>query len=275
MTQSAVRPFLIFFWQIGGHRGAADSIRRMEPQLDTHRRGRGRHRRHQQSRQAQRHDRGDVAGAARAARGAGHGRFGTSARTDRRGPDLLRRRRHLLAAGARRGTQTLAVQAEEALATFPKPTLAAVRGYCVGGGCQLAAACDLRFAEDDALFGVTPAKLGIVYPASTTRRLVSLVGPATAKYLLFSGELIDTERALRTGLVDEVLPKGELGKRVAEFTRIIASRSQLTQAAAKEFATGRTDRDAHWEEQAHAGGDTAEGVAAFLERRAPRFTWSV
>ncbi|MGW1494882.1 enoyl-CoA hydratase/isomerase family protein [Streptomyces sp. NPDC002402] len=171
--------------------------------------------------------------------------------------------------------QTLAVQAEEALATFPKPTLAAVRGYCVGGGCQLAAACDLRFAEDDALFGVTPAKLGIVYPASTTRRLVSLVGPATAKYLLFSGELIDTERALRTGLVDEVLPKGELGKRVAEFTRIIASRSQLTQAAAKEFATGRTDRDAHWEEQAHAGGDTAEGVAAFLERRAPRFTWSV
>lgn len=173
------------------------------------------------------------------------------------------------------GPQTLAVQAEEALATFPKPTLAAVRGYCVGGGCQLAAACDLRFAEDDALFGVTPAKLGIVYPASTTRRLVSLVGPATAKYLLFSGELIDTERALRTGLVDEVLPKGELGKRVAEFTRIIASRSQLTQAAAKEFATGRTDRDAHWEEQANAGGDTAEGVAAFLERRTPRFTWSV
>ncbi|WP_406301911.1 enoyl-CoA hydratase-related protein [Streptomyces sp. NBC_00885] len=171
--------------------------------------------------------------------------------------------------------QALAVQAEDALASFPKPTLAAVRGYCVGGGCQLAAACDLRFAEDDALFGVTPAKLGIVYPASTTRRLVSLVGPATAKYLLFSGELIDTERALRTGLVDEVLPKGELGKRVAEFTRIIASRSQLTQAAAKEFATGRTDRDAHWEEQARAGGDTAEGVAAFLERRAPRFTWSV
>ncbi|TQK50721.1 enoyl-CoA hydratase/carnithine racemase [Streptomyces sp. SLBN-118] len=171
--------------------------------------------------------------------------------------------------------QILAVRAEEALAAFPKPTLAAVRGYCVGGGCQLAAACDLRFAEQDALFGVTPAKLGIVYPASTTRRLVSLVGPATAKYLLFSGELIDTERALRTGLVDEVLPQGELGKRVAEFTRIVASRSQLTQAAAKEFATGRTDRDAYWEEQARSGGDRAEGVAAFLERRAPRFTWTV
>ncbi|MFF0066856.1 enoyl-CoA hydratase/isomerase family protein [Streptomyces sp. NPDC005279] len=170
--------------------------------------------------------------------------------------------------------QSLAVRAEEALAAFPKPTLAAVRGYCVGGGCQLAAACDLRFAEEGALFGVTPAKLGIVYPSSSTRRLVSLVGPAAAKYLLFSAELIDAQRALRTGLVDEVLPVAELGKRVAEFTRIIASRSQLTQAAAKEFATGRTDRDAHWQEQARGSGDPAEGVAAFLERRAPRFTWT-
>ncbi|MFD4502904.1 enoyl-CoA hydratase/isomerase family protein [Streptomyces sp. NPDC058457] len=171
--------------------------------------------------------------------------------------------------------QTLAVAAEEALAAFPKPTLAAVRGHCVGGGSQLAAACDLRFAEEGALFGVTPARLGIVYPAASTRRLVSLVGPATTKYLLFSGELIDAERALRTGLVDEVLPEGELDKRVAEFTRTLTARSQLTQAAAKEFANGRTDRDAHWAEQARGSGDTAEGVAAFLERRQPRFTWAV
>ncbi|MEU1329060.1 enoyl-CoA hydratase-related protein [Streptomyces sp. NPDC005865] len=170
--------------------------------------------------------------------------------------------------------QELAVRAEEALAACPKPTLAMVRGYCVGGGAQLAGACDLRFADEGALFGVTPAKLGIVYPASSTRRLVSLVGPATAKYLLFSGELIDAERALRTGLVDEVLPDGGLDKRVAEFTRVLASRSRLTQAAAKEFATGRTDRNAYWTEQARGSGDTAEGVAAFLERRPPRFTWS-
>ncbi|MEY9484835.1 enoyl-CoA hydratase/carnithine racemase [Streptomyces calvus] len=171
--------------------------------------------------------------------------------------------------------QRLAVAAEEALAAFPKPALAAVRGHCVGGGAQLAAACDLRFAEEGARFGVTPAKLGIVYPASATRRLVSLVGPATAKYLLFSGELIDAERALRTGLVDEVLPVGELDGRVAEFARILASRSQLTQAAAKEFANGRTGREAHWDERARHSGDTAEGVAAFLERRGPRFTWSL
>ena len=170
--------------------------------------------------------------------------------------------------------QGLAVRAEEALAAFPKPTLAAIRGHCVGGGAQLAAACDLRFAEETALFGVTPAKLGVVYPASATRRLVALTGPATAKYLLFSGELIEAARALRTGLVDEVLPEGELGKRVAEFTRVLVSRSLLTQAAAKEFAAGRTDRDAHWAAQARGSGDTAEGVAAFLERRQPRFGWN-
>lgn len=173
-----------------------------------------------------------------------------------------------------REAQELAVLAEEALAAFPKPTLAAVRGHCVGGGAQLAAACDLRFAEEGALFGVTPAKLGIVYPSSATRRLTALVGPATAKYLLFSGELIEAGRALRTGLVDEVLPAGALRARVEEFTGVLAARSGLTQAAAKEFADGHTDRDAYWAAQAGASGEAVEGVAAFLERREPRFAWT-
>ncbi|WP_274912284.1 enoyl-CoA hydratase/isomerase family protein [Streptomyces sp. WZ-12] len=182
------------------------------------------------------------------------------------------------ASGASEG---LAVVAEEALAAFPRPTVAAIRGYCVGGGAQLAAACDLRFAEEGALFGVPPAKLGVAYPASATRRLVRLVGPSAAKYLLFSGELIDCARALRTGLVDEVLPEGELGKRIAEFTAVLASRSLLTQTAAKELADGTWDvpaeaaeaRGAHWAAQARESGEIAEGAAAFLERRAPRFRW--
>ncbi|MFE3019524.1 enoyl-CoA hydratase/isomerase family protein [Streptomyces sp. NPDC059256] len=177
--------------------------------------------------------------------------------------------------GTGESSQSLATRAEEALAAFPKPTLAAVRGHCVGGGCQLAAACDLRFAEEGALFGVTPARLGIVYPSSSTRRLVSLTGLSAAKYLLFSAELIDTDRALRTGLVDEVVPTGRLGQRVAAFTRTLAARSQLTQAAAKEFAAGRVDRDAYWAEQARSADEATEGVAAFLERRAPRFTWTL
>lgn len=177
------------------------------------------------------------------------------------------------------GAQRAAVAAEEALAAFPKPTIAAIRGVCVGGGCQLAGACDLRLAERGTRFGVTPAKLGIVYPASSTRRLVSLVGPATAKYLLFSAELIDDERALRSGLVDELLPAGELDARVAALAATLASRSRLTQAAAKEFtamAVGGTadpERLEHWAREAARSEDRAEGVAAFLERRAPRFTW--
>ncbi|NLU68875.1 enoyl-CoA hydratase/isomerase family protein [Streptomyces sp. HNM0574] len=172
--------------------------------------------------------------------------------------------------------QRLAVAAEEALAAFPKPTLAAVRGHCVGGGCQLALACDLRFASREARFGITPAKLGIVYPAASTRRLVRVAGPSTAKYLLFSAELTDAERALRTGLVDELHEDGELDARVREFTRVLAGRSQLTQAAAKEFADGRADeeRAAAWQRAAAEGPDAAEGVAAFLERRTPHFTWT-
>ncbi|MFE2431508.1 enoyl-CoA hydratase/isomerase family protein [Streptomyces sp. NPDC059373] len=173
--------------------------------------------------------------------------------------------------------QGAAVEAEEALAAFPKPTVAAIRGFCVGGGCQLAAACDLRFAAEGSRFGVTPARLGIVYAASSTRRLVALVGPAAAKYLLFSAELIGHERALRTGLVDEVLPDGALGNRVEEFTGVLASRSLLTQAAAKEFAAPDLDpaRVEHWARQADGTKDTAEGVAAYLERREARFTWTV
>ncbi|WP_406347679.1 enoyl-CoA hydratase/isomerase family protein [Streptomyces sp. NBC_00144] len=174
----------------------------------------------------------------------------------------------------REDPQRLAVQAEEALAAFPKPTLAAVRGYCVGGGCQLAAACDLRFAEEGSLFGVTPAKLGIVYPAASTARLVSLVGPATAKYLLFSAELIGTDHALRSGLLDEVVPRDQLGPRVAEFSRVLVSRSQLTQTAAKEFAAGQDDRGAYWRAAARDSDDPVEGVTAFLERREPHFTWT-
>lgn len=172
--------------------------------------------------------------------------------------------------------QVLSVAAEEALAAFPKPTIAAIRGHCVGGGCQLAAACDLRFAAHGTRFGVTPAKLGIVYAASSTRRLVDLVGPATAKYLLFSGELIETGHALRVGLIDEAQADADLDARVRSFARTLASRSQLTQAAAKEFADGRGDpeeRQDHWRKEALATGETAEGIEAFLERRAPRFPW--
>ncbi|MFI0486888.1 enoyl-CoA hydratase/isomerase family protein [Actinomadura sp. 9N215] len=182
----------------------------------------------------------------------------------------------------------LSTLAERALAAFPKPVLAAIEGYCVGGGCQLAAACDLRFAADGARFGITPAKLGIVYPAEATARLVGLVGPSAAKYLLYSADLIGAEHALRIGLLDEIVPAGAPGdgsglrERVAGFAATLASRSLLTQRATKDIvdaivASGQAGAKAkakRWLDELAASGEVDEGVAAFLERRDPDFTWT-
>jgi enoyl-CoA hydratase/carnithine racemase len=184
------------------------------------------------------------------------------------------------AAIGREGEGSVAVRAEDALAAFAKPTIARIEGFCVGGGCQLAVACDLRYAATGSRFGITPAKLGIVYPAVTTRRLVELVGPAAAKHLLFTGELIGVERAVRVGLVDEELPAAELADVVLATAHTIASRSQLSVAAAKDLigmaARGDVDgvRVAYWRRQAAESTDLAEGIAAFRERREPSFTWS-
>lgn len=174
------------------------------------------------------------------------------------------------------GDASIAVAAEERLAAFSKPTIAVIRGACVGGGCQLAVACDLRIAAEDARFGVPPAQLGLVYPAPTTRRLVRLVGPAAAKYLLFTADLIEADRAARVGLVDEVVPDDRLADRVVELTGTIAERSQLSVAAAKEIIDDRVDpeRIAWWHGQVRASGEAREGVVAFAERRTPRFGWA-
>ncbi|MFF3864368.1 enoyl-CoA hydratase/isomerase family protein [Micromonospora sp. NPDC001898] len=174
------------------------------------------------------------------------------------------------------GDASIAVAAEERLAAFARPTVAAIEGACVGGGCQLAVACDLRLAAADARFGVPPARLGLVYPVPTTRRLVRLVGPSAAKHLLFTAELIDAERALRIGLVDEVLPPDGLAARVGAVTAAIAERSRLTVTAAKEIVDERADEDriAWWHGQVRASGEAREGVAAANERRPPRFGWA-
>jgi enoyl-CoA hydratase/carnithine racemase len=167
------------------------------------------------------------------------------------------------------------VRAEEALAAFPHPTLAVVRGACVGGGCQLAVACDLRFAEPGARLGITPAKLGIVYPAVPTARLARLLGPARAKYLLFSGELVTAEQALAFGLVEVVAEDVE--SRALEFARTLAQRSAQTQGAVKQVVAAALEGgdpaavSAAWERASRTAPDVSEGLAAFLQRRPPRF----
>lgn len=169
--------------------------------------------------------------------------------------------------------------AQAALRAFPHPTIAVVRGHCIGGGVELAASCDLRFADETAVFGVTPARIGVVYPPAPTKALVDLVGPATTKYLLFSGELLDAAAALRVGLVDELHPADRLDARVREFAAVLAGRSALTQRATKEIVSALTaggDAEplaARRFRETIASGELAEGVAAFAERRAPRFPW--
>lgn len=169
--------------------------------------------------------------------------------------------------------------AQAALRAFPKPTIAMIRGHCIGGGVEIAASCDLRFADSSSVFGVTPAKVGIVYPPSSTRALVDLVGPATTKYLLFSGELLDAAAALRTGLIDRLVEPGDLEAEVRRFSDVLAERSALTQRATKEIVAALTDGgDAEalavprYRETITAG-ELPEGVAAFAERRPPRFGW--
>jgi len=168
--------------------------------------------------------------------------------------------------------------AERAIATCPKPTIAAITGNCIGGGCEIALACDLRIAAQDARFGITPAKLGIVYHLTSTKQLVDAVGAAWAKQILFTGDILDAATALRIGLVNELHPAPELAGRAEQLARTIAQRAQISVRGAKTIVSrlvaGQTDDD----EAVHvlyalsvASDDYAEGVAAFLEKRAPRF----
>ncbi|GAA1668516.1 enoyl-CoA hydratase [Citricoccus zhacaiensis] len=176
---------------------------------------------------------------------------------------------------------------EAALAGLHKPTIAAVEGYCLGGAWQIAAACDIRLASSGATFGITPAKIGIVYPTAGIERLVRIAGPATAKYLLFSGDFVDAERARVLGLVQAVHPAETFWDEVDAFVQRLAARSQLSIQAMKDIvdtidAAGAGDdsgaelRDAsdHWQHLMATAGDAEAGVGAFLAKRTPEFTWN-
>jgi enoyl-CoA hydratase/carnithine racemase len=165
---------------------------------------------------------------------------------------------------------------ERSIATLTKPAIAAVTGVCVGGGCELALACDLRVAASGARFGITPAKLGIVYNATSTKRLVDAVGPAWARQILFTGEIIDAATALRIGLVNELC--ADPVTRATELAHTMASRSQVSVRGAKTIIARITDGHHDEDESVHAlyeasvtSADYAEGVAAFLAKRPPRF----
>jgi enoyl-CoA hydratase/carnithine racemase len=180
------------------------------------------------------------------------------------------------AAGARRYGEAVAA-GEQALVAFPKPTIALVQGYCIGGGTQLALACDLRVCDASARFGITPAKLGIVYALPSTARLVETVGPAWARWILFTADLLDAPTALRIGLVHETVA-GDVVARAYELATTIASRARISLTGSKVLveraAQGeRVEDDAvrALYEESYRSAEYAEGVTAFLDKRAPDF----
>jgi enoyl-CoA hydratase/carnithine racemase len=168
----------------------------------------------------------------------------------------------------------------DAIARIPKPVVAAITGYALGGGCELALACDWRVVAEDAKLGQPEIKLGIIPGAGGTQRLSRLVGPAKAKDLIFSGRMVDAAEALAIGLADRVVPADKVyDEAVALVTPYINGPAQAIRAA-KAAIDGGLDRDLAaglaWESQLFAAlfatEDKTEGMAAFVEKRKPTFS---
>lgn len=158
--------------------------------------------------------------------------------------------------------------AEDAVARFPKPTIAAVRGACIGGGTEITAACDIRIADDTAVFGITASRLGVLYPKGPTDRLTALIGPGSAKYLLFTGAHVDARTAAGMGLLDEVVP--DAAARAREIAAELVSRSQLSIRFVKHMLLG-ADPEATSDLRAAARAELDEGREAFAAKRRPEF----
>ncbi|MCQ4159468.1 enoyl-CoA hydratase [Roseomonas sp. GC11] len=165
----------------------------------------------------------------------------------------------------------------EALAAFPKPTLAAIRGHCIGGGAALAVCCDLRFCTEASTFGIPAAKLGLGYPLAGIRRLVQLVGPSFTQEMFFTARRFSAAEAQGMGLVNRVVADAALEGAVLDYATTIAGNAPLTVAAVKAIvaeALKAAPDEALCERLVlgcFASEDYAEGRRAFLEKRPPCF----
>ena len=170
-------------------------------------------------------------------------------------------------------------QAQARLEAFPHPTIALIYGACVGGGCGLALACDYRLAADNTKFGITPARLGLLYSERDTRRLHRLVGPAHCREILFGGDLFDGERAMQMGMLNELLPARELqiacdalASKLASASRYALHGIKATLASIEGYGEYTPDQLKQLFDEAFTAEDCREGAAAFLEKRPAKFT---
>jgi len=171
-------------------------------------------------------------------------------------------------------------KANTAVYEFPKPTIAMIRGYCIGGGVGLALCCDLRICSDNSKFGVPAAKLGLGYGFTGIKKLVDLVGPSFAKEIFFTARQFTAAEALQMGLVNRVLPGEELEKYVKDYADTISGNAPLTVNAVK-YIVGQVVKDesqrdlkkcAELVAECFASSDYIEGRKAFMEKRKPQFT---
>ena len=166
-----------------------------------------------------------------------------------------------------------------AIANFEKPVIAAINGICLGGGLEVALACDIRVAADHAKLGLPEVNLGLIPGAGGTQRLPRAIGPGWANFLLFTGEAIPAQKALETGLVQAVVPATDLMEKAREIAEKINSKGPLAVRAAKRASSRGLqeplEKGLDLENQAFADvcgtWDKNEGVSAFLEKRKPKF----
>jgi enoyl-CoA hydratase len=161
----------------------------------------------------------------------------------------------------------------------PKPTIAMIYGYCMGGAVGLAMACDLRFAAEGSKFGIPAARLSIIYPAEAIAQLVDLVGPAYAKDILFSARVLDGREALSIGLIQRLVPAADLQTTTDDYLKLLADNAPLSLHGSKltiqSYLAGYTDesraRLRAAVREATESADYREGTQAFLEKRRPKF----
>jgi enoyl-CoA hydratase len=176
--------------------------------------------------------------------------------------------------------ETMAEQTLTGIQDFPKPTLACIRGYCIGGGVNVAISCDIRVASTDSTFAIPAARLGLGYRFSAMKNLVDLIGPGAAKDLFFTARRIDASEAKSMGLVSRTCAPDALDTVLGEYTSALADNAPLTVAAAKaitrEVLKSSTDLDMALCESLIRGcfesADYTEGRSAFMQKRKPVFT---
>jgi enoyl-CoA hydratase/carnithine racemase len=178
-----------------------------------------------------------------------------------------------------KAAEAISERTNKAIRECPKPVIAMIRGYCMGGGLGTAVVCDLRIASDDSRFGVPAAKLGVGYRFSGIRRLSELVGPSFTAEIFYTGRQFSAQEALQMGLINRMLPAAELEKYVLDYAATLAGNAPLTIAAVKrsliELRKDPAERDLDlcqkMVDACFASEDYVEGRNAFMEKRKPVF----